>query len=240
MWAIWSFLTVQNYPLHKYYIQRKSNLTCDKTIWEIYYLFFLAYLKFYINVNIFHPLDMSLSSKVVCGAHKHAIKLVFVHSLVYGILLFLAFCCNNVLHCLVVAYAKKWQVLESQGGEGNYAFFKLIFLSLSKCLMVLGIDVLKICIVKTWSVFSILHVQKVVFKLPLFLPKKKNLLPFHKLQYLFRKAKHNLPYTRTIYIYYDLYYNIYQILSILLLKEFSLFEILIFFIQKYSYTPIFN
>ena len=173
MWAIWSFLTVQNYPLHKYYIQRKSNLTCDKTIWEIYYLFFLAYLKFYINVNIFHPLDMSLSSKVVCGAHKHAIKLVFVHSLVYGILLFLGFCCNNVLHCLVVAYAKKWQVLESQGGEGNYAFFKLIFLSLSKCLMVLGIDVLKICIVKTWSVFSILHVQKLVFKLPLFLPKKK-------------------------------------------------------------------
>ena len=73
---------------------------------------------------------------------------------------------------LTVAYAKKWQVLETQGGEGNYAFFKLILLSLSKCLIVLGIDVLKICIVKTWSVFSILHVQKVVFKFPLSLQKK--------------------------------------------------------------------
>ena len=63
-------------------------------------------------------------------------------------------------------------MLETQGGEGNYAFFKLILLSLSKCLIVLGIDVLKICIVKTWSVFSILHVQKVVFKLPLSLQKR--------------------------------------------------------------------
>ena len=175
MWAIWSFLTLRNYPLHKYYIQRKSNLTCDKPIWEIYYFFFLAYPKFYINVNIVHPLDISLSSKVVCGAHKHAIKLVFVDSLVYGIILFLAFCCDNILHCLAVAYAKKWQVLESQGDEGNYAFFKLIFLSLSKCLMVLGIDVLKICIVKTWFVFSILicMFKKFFFKLPLSLQKKK-------------------------------------------------------------------
>ena len=238
MWAIWSFLTLRNYPLHKYYIQRKSNLTCDKPIWEIYYFFFLAYPKFYINVNIVHPLDISLSSKVVCGAHKHAIKLVFVDSLVYGIILFLAFCCDNILHCLTIAYAKKWQVLESQGEEGNYAFFKLIFLSLSKCLMVLGIDVLKICIVKTWFVFSILicMFKKFFFKLPLSLPKKKkkkkNLLPFHKLQYLFRKAKHNLPYARTIYIYYDLYSNMYQILSILLLKELSLFGILIFLFKN--------
>ena len=79
-----------------------------------------------------------------------------------------------------------------------------------------------------------LHVQKVFFKLPLSLPKKKkkNLLPFHKLQYLFRKAKHNLPYARTIYIYYELYSNMYQILFILLLKELSLFGMLIFLFKN--------
>lgn len=117
--------------------------------------FFFKYIQSFINVNIFHPLDVCLSSKVVCGAHKHAIKLVFVDSMV------------------------------------------------SKCLMVLGIDVLKMCIAKTWSVFSILHVQKVVFKLP-HPPPQKYLLPFDRLQYLFKKAKHNLPYTWIIYIYYDL------------------------------------
>ena len=158
--------------------------------------------------------------------------------MVYGILLFLAFCYDNVLHCPAAAYAKKWQVLESQGGEGNYAFFKLIFLSLSKCLMVLGIDVLKCALRKHDLYFQFCMFKKLFLNSPS--PPKKYLLPFHELQYLFKKAKHNLPYTRTIYIYYDLYYNIYQILSILLLKELSLFEILIFFIQKYSYTPIFN
>ena len=63
-------------------------------------------------------------------------------------------------------------MLESQGGEGNYAFFKLILLSLSKCLIVLGIDVLKICIVKKYLYFQFCMFKKLFLNTPLSLQKK--------------------------------------------------------------------
>ena len=66
--------------------------------------------------------EMSLSNRVAC---EHAIKLIFVDSAECGHVLVLVVCCDNVLHCLIAACAKKWRVLENQGGNGNYAFYML-------------------------------------------------------------------------------------------------------------------
>ena len=65
--------------------------------------------------------EMSLSNRVAC---EHAIKLIFVDSAGCDLLLVLVVCCDNVLHCLIASCAKKWIVLENQGGNSNYAFYR--------------------------------------------------------------------------------------------------------------------
>ena len=138
MWAILWFLTWQNYPLYK-------NSSVENQTWPVTSRFDISAIFFSISRDILMSIssiqEMSLSNRVAC---EHAIKLIFVDSAGCGLVLVLVVCCDNVLHCLIAACAKKWRVLENQGGNG-----KLVIMH-STCFKNWY---LKMCIAKTWSVF---------------------------------------------------------------------------------------